>query len=322
MPPKIIDLSDVMKVLTRLDPMDLIEEGFMAYSQGNAVIPSVGELLFDHPPGDVHIKYGYLIGDDYYTIKIASGFYENVNNGLPSNSGLMLLFDQKTGSLKGILLDQGYLTDVRTAIAGAIVAKYLSPSHIEAIGILGTGIQGRMQVQYLQPYVACQNLVVCGRNPRHLASYKADMQAKGYIVKTTVDPAEVADLCNLIVTATPSKQPLLSAAQIRPGTHITAVGSDTPEKNELAPDVLQKADLVVVDSISQCRERGELHHAVLAKTINETNVVELGHIIANQASGRTSDEQITVADLTGVAVQDIQIGKAVFQAVVREDNES
>ena len=320
--PKIIDLSDIRKVLNRLDPMGLVEEGFTAYSQGNAVIPPVGELLFDSPPGDVHIKYGYLVGDDYYTIKIASGFYENVNHGLPSNSGLMLLFDQKTGSLKSVLLDQGYLTDVRTAIAGAIAAKYLSPRHVQAIGVLGTGIQGRMQVQYLKPYVTCQNLVVWGRNPHHLASYKTDMEARGYVVKTTVNPAEVAGLCNLIITATPSHHPLLSAAQIRPGTHITAMGSDTPIKHELAPDVLQKADLVVVDSISQCRERGELHHAMLAKTIHETDVIELGRIIANQTSGRTSDEQITVADLTGVAVQDIQIAKAVFQAVICEDRDS
>ncbi|MBD2463155.1 ornithine cyclodeaminase family protein [Oscillatoria sp. FACHB-1407] len=313
---KIIELSTIKQILETLDPVSLIEDGFVAYSQGKAVVPPVGELLFDHPPGDVHIKYGYLIGDDYYVIKVASGFYENVDQGLPANSGLMLLFDQKTGTLKSILLDEGYLTNVRTAMAGAIAAKYLAPRQVEAIGVLGTGIQARMQVQYLQPHISCRNIVVWGRTPSRLDAYKADMEMRGYVVRTTSDPAEVAALCHLIITTTPSSQPLLSAAQIRPGTHITAMGSDTPEKNELAPDVLQKADQVVVDSLSQCRERGELHHALAAGVIDETQVVELGQVIVDPTLHRNSDTQITVVDLTGVAVQDIQIAKAVFQAAM------
>jgi ornithine cyclodeaminase len=318
---KIIELSSIRKIVETLDLVSWIEDGFVAYSQGKAVVPPVGELLFDHPPGDVHIKYGYLAGDDYYVIKVASGFYENVDHGLSANSGLMLLFDQKTGILKSILLDEGYLTNVRTAIAGAIAAKYLAPRQVEAIGILGTGIQGRMQVQYLQPHISCRNLVVWGRTPSRLDAYKADMEANGYAVKTTAEPAEVAALCNLIITTTASKEPLLSAAHLRPGTHITAMGSDTPEKNELAPDVLQKADRVVADSLSQCCERGELHHALLAGVIDETQVVELGHVITNDTLRRNSDKQITVADLTGVAVQDIQIAKAVFQAMIGPGNE-
>lgn len=312
---KIIKLSEIKQALEKLDPVSLIEAGFVAYSQGKAVVPPVGELIFDRPPGDVHIKYGYLVGDEYYVIKVASGFYKNVTQGLPANSGLMLLFEQKTGLLKSILLDEGYLTNVRTAIAGAIAAKYLAPDRVKAIGVLGTGIQGRMQVEYLQPHVDCRQIVVWGRTPSHLERYKSEMEAKGYVVKTTVNAAEVAALCNLIITATPSKKPLISASQIQSGTHITAMGSDTPEKNELAPDVLKKADLIVADSLSQCRERGELHHGLLAKAIAETQVVELGNIITNPTLGRTSQEQITVADLTGVAVQDIQIAKAVFQAI-------
>ena len=311
---KIISLPEIRQVLKNLDPAALIEAGFVAYSQGKAVVPPVGELLFEHPPGDVHIKYGYLIGGDYYVVKIASGFYENVHIGLPPNSGLMLLFEQKTGALKSILLDEGYLTNVRTAVAGAIAAKYLAPRQVEAIGVLGTGIQARMQVQFLQPYISCRNLVAWGRTPAHLDAYKSEMEASGYIVKTTAHPSEVAALCNLIVTATPSKKPLLSASQIRSGTHITAMGSDTPEKNELASEVLKKADMVVADSVSQCRERGELHHALKTNAIDEASVIELGNIIADPSLGRMSEDQITVADLTGVAVQDIQIAKGVFQA--------
>lgn len=313
---KIIELSEIQRLLTQFDPASLIEAGFIAYSQGNAIVPPVGELLFDQPPGDVHIKYGYILNDDYYVIKVASGFYENVQQGLPANSGLMLLFDQKTGILKSILLDEGFLTNVRTAVAGAIAAKYLMPSSIEAIGVFGTGIQARMQVQYLQPYTSCHKIVVCGRTPAHLDAYQADLAAQGYTVQTTTDPAKVAASCNLIVTATPSKQPLLSAAEIRPGTHITAMGSDTPEKNELAPDLLKQADRIVADSLSQCRERGEIHHAIASCALDESRIVELGNVIADPSLGRTSEQQITIADLTGVAVQDIQIAKAIFAAAI------
>ena len=311
---KIISLPEIKRVLKTLDPVALIESGFVAYSQGKAVVPPVGELLFEHPPGDVHIKYGYLIGDDYYVVKIASGFYENAHRGLPPNSGLMLLFEQKTGLLKNILLDEGYLTNVRTAVAGAIAAKYLRPNQVEAIGILGTGVQARMQARFLQPYLDCRQLVVWGRTPAHVEAYKSEMEASGYTVKAATHPSEVAALCNLIVTTTPSKQVLLSEKHIRSGTHITAMGSDTPEKNELAPNILRKADLVVADSIPQCGERGELHHALKTDTVSGESIIELGHIIANPSLGRTSETQITVADLTGVAVQDIQIAKAVSLA--------
>lgn len=311
---KIIHLTEIKQVLETLDPVALIEAGFVAYSQGKAVVPPVGELLFEQPPGDVHIKYGYLIGDDYYVVKIASGFYDNIHKGLPPNSGLMLLFEQKTGTLTSVLLDEGYLTNVRTALAGAIAAKYLGPRQVEAIGVIGTGIQARMQVQFLQPYVSCRNLVVWGRTSTHLETYKKEMEANGYAVKIATHPSDITDHCNFIVTATPSQQPLVWADQIRPSTHITAMGSDTPEKNELAPEVLQKADRVVVDSLSQCCERGELHHALTENAISKTDVVELGQVIDNPNLGRTSEDQITVADLTGVAVQDIQIAKAVFLA--------
>jgi ornithine cyclodeaminase len=128
---------------------------------------------------------------------------------------------------------------------------------------------------------------------------------------------DVTSTSNLIVTATASTTPLLSAEQIQSGTHITAVGADTPEKQELEPAVLAKADIVVADSISQCIERGDIAHAVREGLINENSLVELGHIISGNARGRTSQDQITVADLTGVAVQDIQIAKAVYQAAQR-----
>ena len=145
----VINLEEIKKIVADIDVVSAMEEGFVQYSNGNTVVPPVGELLFEKPKGDAHIKYGYIKNDDYYVIKIASGFYDNPKIGLPSSQGLMLLFDQKTGVPKGVLLDEGYLTDIRTAAAGALAAKYFAPKNIKAVGIIGTGIQAKLQLQYL-----------------------------------------------------------------------------------------------------------------------------------------------------------------------------
>jgi ornithine cyclodeaminase len=309
-----ITLDEVNAVLPSLELIPQIEAAFVAYSEGRAVVPPVGELLL--PKGDVHIKYGYLKQHPYYVIKIASGFYENPQHGLPSSNGLMLLFRQETGGLLSVLLDEGHLTNARTAVAGAICAKHLAPANVERVGIVGTGTQARLQLEHLKPVTECREALVWGRGERQLQRYRSDMQSHGFAVDTTRDAADILGTCNLVVTATPSTVPLLRASDVRPGTHITAVGSDTPEKQELEAAILARADVVVADSIAQCLERGEIHQALKAGQIDEGDLVELGNVIAGKTVGRMSDHQITVADLTGVAVQDIAIATAVYKALL------
>ncbi len=310
---KIVNLDKIKEIIADVDLLPLIEEGFVKYSMGQSVVPPVGELLFDSPPGDVHIKYGYITGNDYYVIKIASGFHENPKLGIPSGNGMMLLFNQRTGEPVGGLFDRGYLTDVRTGVAGAIAAKYLAPRKVRRIGIVGTGTQARLQLAHLESVISCKDTIVFGRNDAKLDQYKNEMVQKGFLVSTTKDINELASQCNLIVTTTTSKQPLISRKQVQKGTHITAVGSDTPSKQELDQVILGEADLVVADSISQCLERGEIFHAFQKGILQEHDIVELGNIISGKTEGRTSEDQITIADLTGVAVQDIQISKAVYE---------
>lgn len=313
--PKIITLDQIKEVVPKIDAVEAIKEGFIQYSNGRVVVPPVGELLFETPPGDVHIKYGYIARDNYYVVKIASGFSENPKVGLPSGDGVMLLFSQKTGELISILLDGGYLTNLRTAAAGAVVAKVFAPRNVRTIGVVGAGLQGRMQLRMLRGVVECRNVMVWGRNHEEAEQFRNDMEPLGFRIRTTIDTSELAAECNLIITATPSKVPLLSANAIRQGTHITAMGSDTPEKQELDPAILAKADVVVADSLSQCLERGEIFKAMQAGVIEHRKVVELGTVLQDTTLQRTSDTQITVADLTGVAVQDIQIAKAVYESL-------
>jgi ornithine cyclodeaminase len=229
-----------------------------------------------------------------------------------------LLFKKGTGELACTLLDECYLTNVRTAAAGAVSAKYLAPKNVDCIGIVGAGTQGRMQLEFLESIIDCKDVMVWGMNQKELDEYREDIEPAGYNIRTTLKVEHIAAHCNLIVTATPSKSPLLFADKVRKGTHITAMGSDTPEKHELDPRILQKADIVVADSISQCLLRGEIYQALKAGVLEKERIVELGHVIVNPDLQRTSEEQTTIADLTGVAVQDIQITKAVYHALKGE----
>jgi len=315
------DLTQIKEVLRKLDPIREIEEGFIAYSEGKTEIPPVGELLFKRPPGDVHIKYGYIMDDDYYVIKIASGFIESSQSSRYTSDGLLLLFKKGTGELVCALMDECHLTNVRTAAAGAVAAKYLAPKEVDCVGIMGAGVQGRMQLEYLDGIIDCREVMVWGVDQKELDEYVEYMEPLGYNIQTTLKTEAIITNCNLIITATPSKNPLLSVDLLRKGTHITAMGSDTPEKQELDPRILQKADIVVADSISQCILRGEIHQALKADILEKERVVELGNVITTPELQRTSDAQITVADLTGVAVQDIQIAKAVYHALGEKNND-
>ena len=309
---KVIRLDEIKSILNSIDVVSEMEEGFKQYSNGNTIVPPVGELLFDNPKGDAHIKYGYIINDDFYVVKIASGFYENSKLGIPSSQGLMLVFNQKTGEPVAILLDEGYLTDIRTAAAGALAGKYFAPKNIKAIGIIGTGIQARLQLEYLQKTNSCKTVWIWGRNTENVKIFKDNMSDK-YDINIAKSPLEVAQNSNLIVTTTPSEKSLLKVNDIQPGTHITAVGSDTANKQELESEILKKADLVIADSIPQSKNRGEIFRATKDNCLKEDDIVELGKAIQNIALRRTNDNQISVVDLTGVAVQDIMIASAVYR---------
>lgn len=311
---RVISLDQIKEALASVDLVDEIEQGFVAYSQGNSVVPPVGELILEDPHGEVHIKYGYIKGGDYYVIKIASGFYGNRDLGIPAGNGMMLMFSQETGEPVAILHDEAFLTDIRTAVAGAISAKYLAPESVSCIGVAGTGNQARLQLEYLKPVTGCRKVLLWGRDPSKYAAYIADMAPHGFEIETTAHAADLLANCNLIVTTTTATRPIL-VGRARPGTHITAMGSDTLEKQELDAGMLATADLVVADSIPQCLERGEIHQALKAGAIRREDIVELGSIIAGENPGRSSEDQVTIADLTGVAVQDIQISKAVFESL-------
>lgn len=292
-----------------------IEQGFIAYSSGRSTVPPVLHLGFAEPPGDCHVKCGHIAGDEEFVVKVATGFYRNPEAGLPSSNGCMLLVSARTGIPVALLQDEGSLTDLRTAIAGLIAAKHLAPCAPVVLGIVGTGIQARLQHKLLMTRFASSPAVVWGRKADQTLRLVRELEAQGYVAHAAESLRELCQQANLIVTTTPSTQPLIAADWVRPGTHITAVGADAPGKQEIDARLFERATVRVVDSMSQCVHHGETAHAIQAGIVGEGSLVELGRLLAEPTLGRTAREQITIADLTGVAVQDVRIAQCVWNAV-------
>lgn len=309
---KILTRDQIEKTLSIPKVLRAIEQGFIIYSQGEVVIPPIGSLHFESPPGDCHIKYGYSKKGKYYVVKIASGFYENPKHGLPSNNGLMLLFDKQTGKPICILLDEGYLTDIRTAAAGYVAAMCLASKTITCVGIVGTGAQAYYQLKFLSFATQCRRAMIWGRDIEKAKKLAKHPDLSDWTIEVTKDLKQLASKCNLIVTTTASSHPLLLAEHIKPGTHITAVGADDIGKQELDEKIFINADRVIVDSRSQCAAFGDVSHALKKDVIELNKLVELGEVLAKPSLGRTSDNQITVCDLTGIAIQDLQIAESIF----------
>ena len=310
--PITLNWDEMKPLIAKMDINDAMRNAFIEYSNGNAVIPPVGELIMQQPPGEVHIKYGYIKGGSHYVIKIASGFPNNQKENIKPGQGMMLLFDIQTGMPEAILIDDANLTDIRTAIAGAITSQALSNQDLESFTIIGTGVQARYQAIHVSQLMKIEKVRVWGRDPAKAYQLREDLPDLD--VNIEEDIVKLIKESGLIITTTSSKEPLIQSDWVKPGTHITAVGSDTPEKCELDPDILYMADLVVADSLEQNLIRGEIHQAVKRSLISSESIVELGEIFAGLNPGRTNDDSITVADLTGVAVQDLVIAKAVLSA--------
>ena len=309
---KLIDQKQIRQIINKATTHELIaniETAFTSYSDGSSNVPAPGMLSFENPPGDVHIKFGAINGDEIYVVKIASGFYENSQLGLSNSNGMNLVFSQKTGQLQTILFDDGLLTDVRTAIAGMVAVKHLKPNEITKIGIVGNGIIAGLFMDFIHDVVTCNDVLVLGRSEEKLNQFKTLKAHLDLNIETTTDASRITKECNVILTATPVKEPVISGPTL-PNTLIVAMGADTVGKQELHESLHHNADLIVMDSRTQCEHHGEIHKSIEFGALNPENMIELGTLISDRY--QRDEEQLIIADLTGVATQDIQISKFVL----------
>ena len=271
-------------------------------------MPPVLSMHLPDRNAEVDVKTAYVPGLPGFAVKISPGFFDNPARGLPSTSGLMVVLDSQTGRVRAVLLDNGYLTDVRTAAAGGVAARHLSRPDSTCAAIFGAGVQARMQLKALRLVRPISQAVIWARDLARAQALAADLDAPDLQVRAEPDPERAAACADVIVTTTPATQPILRAEWLRPGQHVTAMGSDQPGKNELDPHCLSRADLYVADRLSQTRLMGELRAALAAGLApDEAMIPELGQIAAGLRPGRTSARQITIADLTGTGVQDTAI---------------
>jgi ornithine cyclodeaminase len=299
--------------------IEACEGAFLAYSEGRAATPAVIHVGVPERQGEVHVKAGYLHGGRHFALKVAGGFPTNAALGLPTSDGMVVVFDAETGAPAAILIDHGFLTDLRTGAAGGVAARHLAPASVRTVAVIGTGVQVRYQLEALALVRPGFTTVrVWGRNPEHAGRCVAELRARPglpagctYLVAPSAREAVLG--ADVVVTCTASREPLVRAEWLEPGAHVTALGSDEPGKQELAPEVLARADVLAVDSRAQCARLGELHHALVTGLVDEAKVAELGEIVAGKRPGRGSASQLTVCDLTGVGVQDVAAASLVVE---------
>jgi len=304
-----------LRAVVRLDlsAVDCIEQAFAALATKPVAMPPILRLDIPEFRGEVDVKTAYVPGFDGFAIKVSPGFFDNPKLGLPSLNGLMILLSAKTGLVQALLLDNGYLTDVRTAAAGAVAARHLSRQDASVAAIFGAGMQAELQLQALMLVRPVRSVRIWARDHARAKRLGERLARQhGIDVNAVTDPRAAVRGADIIVTTTPAEKPILMAEWLEPGQHLTAMGSDTEHKNEIDPAVFSRA-VYVADRISQTRLLGELHHAIKAGTVQrDRDFAELGDVITGKAVGRASADVITFSDLTGTGVQDTAIANLAF----------
>lgn len=300
---RIVDLPEIQRTLVYAEVIGSMREALIAQSRGDCEAPMPMHL--DLPgPAEVHIKSCYRRGGKYFALKIAGTFPDNLARGISTSSGMMLLSSAESGEPVAFLADSGHLTDVRTAAVSAMIARELGRTDI-TLGILGTGVQARLQASMHARILPLELIVLWGRNHARAEECAADLRVALPHIETIVArfPADVARQSRLLVTATLSREPLLMDEDIQPGTHISAVGADSPRKQELDPAILHRAVLLLADSLRQCEKLGELQHA----PDEWSRVIEAGTFCQFPSAWDRSG--VTVCDFTGLGVEDLYIAE-------------
>ncbi len=291
---------------------DAIEDAYRAASLGRINLPPVGYIVFPELSADCHIKYGHIQGEPTFVVKIATGFPQNPDLGLPSGNGVILVLSATNGRVEAVLHDEMMLTDIRTGLGGAITSRLLARADSKRVLIVGTGPQSQRQVEaHAALLPGAVSFEIWGRNPSKAKALVASLSGS-WDISPASDLEQAVGRADIVVTATGSRAPLIKSEWVASGTHITAVGADAPGKQELDPTLVARAEVVAVDQIAQCVDHGEVSHAVGEGTIVVESLNEIGAVLTDASLGRTAPDQITVSDLTGIAAQDIAMANTVL----------
>lgn len=315
----LLDRDEVRRLLGEEDYLRIVEDAFRAHADGRSL--ESGLLHVDAAVGEFHIKAGGLeAGRPFFGLKANGGFFGNrERNGMPNIQGLILLCDAENGYPLA-LMDSTEITINRTGATTAVAARYLARSDSRRVTIIGCGTQGRVQLAYLARVCPVEEVYAYDHAADVAAAFVAEMTERlGVRVHEVADVGGAVRRSDICITCTPSIRPFLGRRDVPPGMFLAAVGADSPEKRELATDVLADTT-VVVDLLAQCRAVGELHHALRAGVITDDGVhAELADVVAGRRPGRTSDREVIVFDATGTALQDTAAAAAAYTRAVADD---
>jgi len=298
-----------------LAAIECVEQAFHALATRAVVMPPIMRLDIVENNGEIDVKSAYLPGFDNLAIKISTGFFDNPKIGLPSSDALMALFNTRTGIIEALLLENSYLTNLRTAAAGAIAAKYLSRADSHRVAVIGAGVQADLQLEAVTLVRDIESATIWARDAARAEAAAARLGRRLDIPVTVSASVQAAAAgADIIVTTTPAQQPLLLAEHVHAGQHVTAMGSDAEHKNEIDPRIIAHQAKYFCDRLSQVRVLGELHHAIEQGMIDPADTFsEIGQVIAHQAPGRMDTDEITLCDLTGTGIQDTAIATLAYR---------
>jgi alanine dehydrogenase len=311
-----LNKNDVESLFDMKGTLKAVEEAFRQHGLKKVQMPPKLYLYFKKHNGDLRTMPAYLEEADITGVKIVNVHPDNPKKGLPTVMALVILNSTKTGAPLAVM-DGTLLTDMRTGAAGGIAVKYLARKNSKVVGFVGSGNQAKTQLMAINEVIDIGEVKVTSISEKSNLEFKDNMEKKvGCEITVKSSIREVSD-CDILVTTTPSREPIVKNEWIPDGTHINAIGADAPGKEELDPAILKRAK-VVVDDIPQASHSGEVNVPISKKLITIKDICcELGEVIVGKKKGRVSDSDITVFDSTGLAIQDVATANLVYQKALK-----
>ena len=317
---RIVPLADIQSAITAKAAIEAVKAGFIAHARGQVHCPEPVQIVFrddrQEQHGECHVKSAIWNGRPYAAVKIASGSYRNAARGLPGAGGMIVLIATDTGLPEAILHDECWLTNVRTAAAGALAAGLKPVSKDATLGVIGTGTQAEIQATMISAHLGLGSVSVWGRSAAKAAALAERLKAGGLAANAMDTVRDVCHSSAIVVTTTPVTEPIVHLEDVPDTLHIVAVGADTPGKTELDPRILGRAHTIVTDDHRECLHHSEFGAAVRAGAVAEDSDCSFGEMLSLASPDpRMARDGISVVDLTGMGVQDLAIAMVTLNAL-------
>ncbi|ANK88934.1 MULTISPECIES: ornithine cyclodeaminase family protein [Rhizobium] len=310
--------DEVSRLISVTEVIAAVEEAYKAFSSDQVEQPDYMGIDLPSPRGEIDFKLGYYKANEIISMKASSGgFIDNPTaHGVPNGMATIFLFDARSGALICVM-DGSLILGLRTGASGAVSVKALARKNATTVASIGTGNQARMQIRSINEIMKIEEIHAWDSNPDTLFKYKTDIESElGIPVMMANSKKEAVEQADILVTTTRGRGSLVEAGWVRPGTHIVAIGTDQQGKQELDPEIFRNAKLVV-DSMAQCTEKGETWHPLNKNIITKDDIHgEIGEILLGRKPGRESDDEITIFDSTGMAIQDNTTASKIYHNAI------